>query len=184
MNHRVTHWIHFLGFEIADPNDDATRIVAYEPKPYRQILFAKYYSYRQLSRAFDVGAVFRACTSSLEGSMTWGFGLKPRMTAAAARNPDGRWSIGLSNYTAERFDDEKNWGDEKWNREQGGHTPAQTFEVTIRIPELRDKGEITFDAWRASEIVSPPVIMREGEISIAVAPLELVTLRSRDPVVK
>jgi hypothetical protein len=182
MNHRVTHWIHFLGFEVADPNDNATRIIAYEPSPFRQTLFAKYYSYRQLSRAFDVGAVFRACTSSLDGSMTWGFGLKPRLTAAAARNPDGRWSIGLSNYTAERFDDEKNWGDEKWNREQGGHTPAQTFEVTIKIPELHGKGEIAFEAWRSSETMPSLVSMKDGELTISVVPLELVTLRSKNPI--
>lgn len=182
MNHRVTHWIHFLGFEVTDPKDNATRIIAYDPSPFRQTVFAKYYSYRQLSQAFDVGAVFRTCTSSLDGSMTWGFGLKPRVTAAAARNPDGRWSIGLSNYTAERFDDEKNWGDEKWNREQGGHTPAQTFQVTIQIPELRDRGEITFNAWRTSDTSPTSAILREGELTIAVTPLELVTLRSKDPV--
>ncbi len=141
----------------------------------------KYYSYRQLSQAFDVGAVFRACTSSLDGSMTWGFGLKPRLTAAAARNPDGRWSIGLSNYTAERFDDEKNWGDEKWNREQGGHTPAQTFEVTIQIRSCATRVRSHSTLGEPATQSPASAIMREGELTIAVTPLELVTLRSKIP---
>jgi hypothetical protein len=48
MNHRVTHWIHFLGFEVTDPRDNATRIMAYTPNPLRTTIFQKYFTYQQL----------------------------------------------------------------------------------------------------------------------------------------
>jgi hypothetical protein len=39
MNHRVTHWIHFLGLEStrAPYTDDATRIIAFEENPFAQV---------------------------------------------------------------------------------------------------------------------------------------------------
>ena len=136
MNHRVTHWIHFIGFEVADPKDNATRVIAYNLNPPGTVMFTKYHYYQQLGTTFDVGAMFRASRSSLEGDMTWTYGKKPRLTAAAARNPDGSWGIGLCNYTADRFDHVQNWSDAKWNREQGGHTPGRTIQVTVHVPEL------------------------------------------------
>jgi O-glycosyl hydrolase len=181
MNHRVTHWIHFLGFEVADPKDNATRIIAYDLQPSRTVVFAKYFYYQQLARTFDVGALFRQGRSSLEGEMAWEFGQKPRLTAAAAQNPDGSWGIGLCNYTADRFD-QVNWSDAKWNREQGGHTPGQTFQVTVQVPELRELGDIAFKVHRRSadhpNTSEDSATMRKGEITLRVAPLELVTLRS------
>ena len=135
MNHGVTHWVHFVGFEVPDPNDNATRILAYTPKPFAITTFQKYYYYRQLSRAFDVGAVFRASQSSLDGDMTWTYGKKPRVTVAAARNPDGSWAVGLSNFTAASppFTDADDPSD--FAKHNGGYA-ARTYPVTVRIPEL------------------------------------------------
>ncbi|HEX8237568.1 MAG TPA: hypothetical protein VF600_16545 [Abditibacteriaceae bacterium] len=184
MNHRVTHWVHFLGAEAtkAPYTDDATRIIAYEPKPFRLKVMKKYYTYQQLSRTFDVGAVFRDSQSSLDGDMTWTFGKKPHLFAATAQNPDGSWSTGICNFTADSFLNVQGWGDDKWNVEQGGQTPAQTFRVTLRVDELKNRAAVPFVVHRTNETLknakAETVTMKNGEVTITVAPLELVTLRS------
>ncbi len=181
MNHRVTHWIHFLGFETDDPKDNATRIISYSAEPFKTTVYQKYYTYQQLADTFDVGAIFRASQSSSEGDMNWTYGLKPRVIAATAVNPDGSWGVGIANYTADSFLGVQGWGDDKWNTEQGGHTPGQTFPVTIRIDELKDKGDLKFEVHRSNDAAqnakAPPVTMKNGEVTVEVAPLELVTLR-------
>lgn len=185
MNHRVTHWVHFLGVEAtkAPYTDDATRIIAFEPSPFRLKVMKKYYTYQQLSQAFDVGAVFRDSQSSLDGDMTWTYGRKPHLFAATARNPDGSWSVGICNFTADSFLNVQGWGDDKWNVEQGGQTPGQTFAVTIRADELRTRGNIPFMVRRtngtAKNAPAGTVIMKNGAVTVTVAPLELVTLRSK-----
>ena len=182
MNHRVTHWVHFLGFETDDPKDNATRIISYSAAPFKTTVFQKYYTYQQLSDNFDAGAIFRASQSSTEGDMTWTYGLKPRVIAATAQNPDGSWGVGISNYTADSFAGVQGWSDDKWNSEQGGHTPGQTIPVTISIAELKDRGAVKFAVHRsnagAQNAQSEPVTMNDGQVTLQVAPLELVTLRS------
>lgn len=182
MNHRVTHWIHFLGFEVADPKDNATRIIAYTPTPFRAVLFQKFYYYRQLANTFDVGAVFRDSQSDLDGDMTWTYGLKPHLTAAAARNPDGSWGIGIANYTAASFKGVQGWSDDNWNITQGGHTPGETYTVTIQIEELAGHSDLSFKVHRSSgtlqDITEAPILMKNGRVTVQVRPLELVTLRS------
>lgn len=180
MNHRVTHWIHFIGFEVADPKDNATRIIAYSINPLRTTIFQKYFAYRQLANTFDVGALFRDSQSTLDGDMTWTYGQKPRLTASAAQNPDGSWGIGLSNYTAESFLGVQGWSNAEWNKTQGGFTPGQTFPVTLQIEELKNRGNIRFTVQRSSSTTkkAETVLMQNGQVSLTVAPLELVTLRS------
>lgn len=175
MNHRVTHWVHFLGFEVPDPRDDATRILAFTPGPLRVTMFEKHDYYRLLAEAFDVGAVFRDCTSSLEGDMTWTYGKKPRLTAAAARNPDGTWAAGLCDFTSPEFTADPD--------DRRGH-PAEAFEVTVHVPEMEDAGEVTFTVRREGPAEdlgakADEVVMRGGRVTLRVDPLELVTLRSR-----
>jgi len=184
MNHRVTHWVHFLGVDAtkAPYTDDATRIIAFETSPFRYKVMKKYYIYQQLSQAFAVGAVFRDNQSSLDGDMTWTYGRKPHLFAATARNPDGSWSVGVCNFTADSFLNVQGWGDDKWNVEQGGHTPGQTFAVTIRADELRTRGNVSFRVRRTNGTVknapAGTVIMKNGVVTVTVGPLELVTLRS------
>ncbi|HEX8465661.1 MAG TPA: hypothetical protein VF627_13670 [Abditibacterium sp.] len=184
MNHRVTHWIHFLGAEAtkAPFSDDATRIIAFQTDPFRPKVMKKYFIYQQLAQAFEVGAVFRDTQSSLDGDMTWTYGQKPRLFAATARNRDGSWSIGVCNFTANSFLDVQGWGDAKWNAEQGGHTPGQTFPVTIRMDELKNRAAVRFSVHRTNDTLknapSETVTMKNGEATFMVAPLELVTLRS------
>ena len=114
--------------------------------------------------------------------MTWTYGQKPRLTAACARNADGTFGIGLSNYTADSFANVQGWADEKWNKEQGGFTPARTFRVTIQVPELEGRRSVRFAVHRSNATLKnapqETVIMKNGAVAIDVGPLELVTLRS------
>jgi len=180
MNHRVTHWIHFVGFEVPDPHDNATRILAYTPKPFAMTTFQKYYYYRQLSRTFYVGAVFRHSQSGLDGDMTWTYGKKPHLSAGAARNPDGTWGIGLSNFTSPTF---QNADDEKDFALHNSGYPAQTFAVTVRVPELARVKAVRFAVRRSNsgvnDVPAGVAVMRAGVVTIPdVRPLDLVTLRS------
>ena len=180
VNHRVTHWVHFVGFEVPDPHDNATRILAYTPRPFAIIAFEKYYYYRQLARAFDVGAVFRHSVSSLEGDMTWTYGRKPRVSAAAARNPDGTWGIGLSDYTSDHFP-----AFDPFHRDNGGD-PAQAFSVTVRVPELAKVKALRFAVRRSNrgvnDVPAGTLVMRGGVVTVPrIGPLDLITLRSLPP---
>ncbi len=180
MNHGVTDWVHFVGFEVPDPNDNATRILAYTPKPFAVMRFQKYYYYKQLSEAFPVGSVFRKSESTLDGSMTYTYGKKPRVTAAAAKTPNGAWAIGLSNFTSPTFTDADN--DKDFPVHNGGYH-AQTYTVTVRVPELARIPALRFQMRRSTATISDApagdVIMRYGTVSVpAIGPLELITLRS------
>jgi len=180
MNHRTTHWIHFLGFEVDDPNDNATRIFAYTATPFKLTRFQKQSYYEQLSQTFLPGAVFRLSTSDREGDMTYTYGKKPRITAAAARNKDGSWGIGVSNFTSPTFsdtDDPKNF-----DLHNSGFA-AQTFTVTIRVPELASQKDVPFTVHRSNSNVNNAsagtIVMHDGAITVQnVQPLDLITLRS------
>ena len=147
--------------------------------PFRLTVLQKYYYLRQLSRAFDVGAVFRHSLSSLDGEMTYTYGRKPRLNAAVARNPDGTWAVGLCNFTSDFFTDPQA---PLWEREQGGR-PARTLTVTVRVPELSGITALRFAVRRsgseAGDVAAGTGIMHGGVLRVSgVSPLELVTLRS------
>ena len=176
-NQRTTHWIHFLGFEVPDPNDNATRIIAYTPGPLRLTIFQKYYYYQQLGATFDVGAIGRESTSSSAGGMVWTYGKKPHLTASATRNPDGGWGIGLCNFTSPRFTDDPN----EPNSSSNG-AKARSITVTVQVVELADSGEVAFEVHRSgrhlSNATEGALVARDGLMTMTVGPLELVTLRS------
>ena len=185
MNHRVTHWVWFLGAEEItkwpEDYDNVQRLIEYQPRRegdwYLPLL--KYYYFKRLSQTFDAGAVFRSAQSSLEGDMTWTYGRKPRLMAGAARNPDGTWAIALSNYTSDNFAFP---GMTQFDRDNTGQS-AQTFAVTLRIPELASAGNVTFQVRRNSaslqDVEENPITMRNGIVVIPnVSPLQLVTLRA------
>ena len=179
MNHRVTHWIHFIGFLDSDPRDNGTRMIAYDGAVAddRWIkVFYKYYYLQQLSQTFDVGALFRQSLSTLENDMTWTYGRKPQITAAAARNRDGSWGIGISDYTSNDFPQKS-----QFERDNCGR-PSQSFTVTIKVAELAHAGELRFETHRSGPGLTnsrqESVVMRDGQVTISIHPLELVTLRS------
>ena len=176
MNHRVTHWIHFIGFETPDPHDNATRIIAYTTRPLRTTVFQKYFYYKQLSQTFDVGAVFRKSQSSLDGEMTWTYGPKPHLTVAAARNPDGSWGVGLSDFTLPPSASPNN-SNGFFNGDK-----AHAYTVTVNVPELAGIGSVPFTVQRSSDTLNDAregsVTMHNGGLTVTIQPLELVTLRS------
>ena len=173
MNHRVTHWIHFLGAETPDPNDNATRILAYTTNPLQITKFRKYDYYRALGQTFDVGAQFRQSMSDQENEMTWTYGPKPRVTVAAARNPDGTWGVGISNFTAPNF------AQKPGNDGFANGYAAQTFDVTIKVPELKGALFTVHRNGPDGDKTDKVTMMRDGSLTIKdVSPLELVTLRS------
>ena len=179
MNHGVTHWIHFVGFENPDPKDDATRILRYTTNPLHITLFQKFYFYRQLAETFVAGGVLRSCVSDAESEMTWTYGKKPRVTVACLRNPDGGWGVAISNYTASTFRDDRETG--KQEIDQGGYA-ARRFTVLLKIEELAGEAQRAFSLTRSrpgtASVGEGEVILRNGQASVVINPLELVTLRS------
>jgi len=182
MNHDVTRWIWFIG--VMDIThypvdlDNVQRLIEFQPDRAADwyLPFLKYYYLRRLSQTFDVGAIFRQSQSSLEGDMTYTYGKKPRLNAAGGRNPDGSWSLALSNFTSNSF-----LQDTQINKDNSGY-PPQTFVVTVRVPELAKAGNVPFRLIRNSEtlrdIDEGTVTMHNGALVLPIAPLELVTLRS------
>ncbi len=180
VNQGVSHWIHFIGFEIPDERDNATRVFAYTPAPYKLTTFQKYWTYQQLSEAFPVGSVFRRAKSSLEGDMVWTYGKKPRLTASAARRPDGSWAIGLLNFTSNAFNDDPNDVSGPTGNGYENGFRAQTFTVSVSVPELGGAHR-----WKVkrSQVGAPAtsdgeIQMRNGRLEVVVAPFEVVTLSS------
>lgn len=176
MNHRVNYWIHFIGYLSNDPHDNGTRLIAYYNGNVAGDgwlkVFEQYDYLEQLARTFDVGAVFRQSISSMENEMMWKRHNTPRLVVAAARNPDGSWGIGISDYTSDNFPHDF-WFSGK---------PAQSFTVTVKVEELAKAGELRFETRRIGpqfkNSLQVPAIMRNGQLTVTINPLELVTLRS------
>lgn len=185
LNHRVTRWVWFIGAmdvrHYPVDFDNVQRLIEYQPdRPADWYLpFLKYYYLRRLSQTFDAGAVFRLSQSSLEGDMTYTYGRKPRLNAAAGRNADGTWSVALSDFTSSAFVQ-----DTPLNKDNSGY-PPQSFVVTVRVPELAGTGDIPFQLTRNSETLRDmdegTVVMHSGEMTVSIAPTELVTLRAEKP---
>ena len=179
LNHGVTNWQFFIGAEQADPRGNTGRVLKFDLAPYRLTILQKYWYLKSVSNAIGVGAAMRHCVSNTEGEMTYTYGKKPRLNVAAARNADGTWGIGVSNFTSDYFTNPKT---DKWHREQGGEA-AQTFDVTIKVAELANADSLTFAARRSNSGVNAvsiaPVVMRHGTLTICnVRPLDCIALRS------
>jgi hypothetical protein len=183
MNHLVNTWIHFIGYCSDDPNDDGTRLMAYYngdvPDDKWLKIFEPYDYLKQLGLAFDPSALFRQSTSSLDGDMTWDKDHVPSLAAAAARNPDGSWAIGISNYTSNHFPQD-NWFDQSI-----AGKPAQTFQITVKVPELAHAGDLKFAVHRVgpqgTDTPDESATLHNGGLTVTIHPLELVTLRSEPP---
>ena len=59
LNHRVTHWIHFLAFENVRLDDNATCLLTFSNDPPKITRFLKFDAIMQLSDTFDIGAKVR-----------------------------------------------------------------------------------------------------------------------------
>jgi hypothetical protein len=172
-------WMHFEAYLAYDPNDNATRIMGYDPASGAHQPFLKYYYYRQLRRGFKDGCVFRSSTSSdtresVYQEMCLTYGDRPAIVGAAGRNVDGSWGLNVVNLTSEP------------NVRPGvsagsaNYQPAATYNITYHVAELENAGTIRFRLYRSSSTVrdayQETVLMSGGDVAFAIAPLELVTL--------
>ena len=179
VNHEVTHWQYFIGAEQSDPKGNSGRILKFDVNPFKLTVLEKYWYLKQLAEAFPVGARFRHCTSSLDGEMNYGYVTAPvrksHLNAAIAQDTDGRWAIGLSNFTSNEF---ASGSRPDWVNKQGGY-PAETLSVTVFVRELASVPIVRFAVHRASTKLVAEVVMRHGYVYVPdIAPLDLVTLRS------
>ena len=177
LNHCVTHFIYFIGYELSDPKGNSDRIIRYETNPFRSQIQLKYDYLKALAFTFDRGAVVRHVLASPGGEMTYTYGRKPALNAAAARNPDGTWAVGLSNFTSDVFSKLET---EPWYREQGGAS-ARSLSVTIHVVGWDTPEPVVWHVHRCSAAPAAPdvtEIMHAGRLTLKVGPLELVTLRT------
>jgi O-glycosyl hydrolase len=176
LNHGVTHWVWFIGYEQDDPRDNGTRLLKYDAAfPGGKIEpFHKYGYLKQLSDAIPVESVAFQCTSDEEKTMTWTYGKKPSLLACAVERPDDTWSISVVNYTSDRFSDPML---SEWDRTQGGEVGRQ-LSVKIDIEPLRGAARTTFDVRRnGSEAGTAEAV--SGVFTVTAEPLDLITLTSR-----
>ncbi|MEO0225084.1 MAG: sugar-binding protein, partial [candidate division WOR-3 bacterium] len=142
-NNRVTCWIWFIGFELEDQGDNATRLIKYLVNPFSYTLHPQYYYLKHIATNFDSGCVFRKCTISgftepdgnLDPNMTYTYGKKPMINATAARNPDGSWVIGIVNHTSIHYSDNPG-GQDGWY--------ARIFNIDVDIEELRGQTKVFY----------------------------------------
>ena len=109
--------------------------------------------------------------------MTWTYGKKPKLIAAAARNVDGTWAVGLANFTHASFTDRRDEDDRK-------SFPAEIFDVTVVIDELRTTGDFTMEMHRSNHGTNNRpagiVTFTHGRATMHdVVPCDLITLRCR-----
>ena len=112
--------------------------------------------------------------------MSYTYGKKPHINAAAAKNPDGSWAIGLSNFTSPGFQDADD--PQSFPLHNSGYS-AEVYAVTVRVPELAPVKFLRFAVYRSdSRIGDAPAgyaVMHSGVVTLpSVEPLNLVTLRS------
>jgi O-glycosyl hydrolase len=184
LNHMAKRWLWFIAYAHQGKGRDRNgpRLIAFEKNPFKCQVLKKYYYFQAISHTFDVGAVFRKPVSSLDSDMHWKgkSAPPPHVTASVARNPDGTWGIALINYTIGPNSPSATHDDWPWPR-RPGH-PLQNFDVTIKIDELVNSGNLKFDVHRANKDADnqagQSVVMKNGVVSVRVNPLELVVLRS------
>ncbi|MBD3392773.1 MAG: hypothetical protein GF418_11780 [Chitinivibrionales bacterium] len=177
-------WMYWIGYAHYDPNDNGARIMGFNPETgsYRPLL--KFYYFRALSRTFDVGAVFRRSQLDLADQyptkyqewydrvnyMEYTFGMKNPIGAAAAKNPNGQWGMGVANMTGIPS---RGTGSEYY--------PATSYDVTFHITELEDTSGLQFQVMRTNNgtrnEIEQPVTMVNGEVTVTVNPMDLVVLR-------
>ena len=175
MNHSVTDWVWFIGYGLSNnvvtDNDNATKLMVYDKATSKIFIHLKYYYFKQLLTAFDTGAIFRRVTSATEADMPYTYGQKPAVNAAAAKNPDGSWAVGIVNETGRPgYPPLSNW------------YPAKTYQMNVTIEELAGSGTQTFTLFRSSASHhfenAGTIEVTDGHFSVTVAPEELITLRS------
>ncbi len=177
INQGVSHWVWFLalGEGRRDPYQKLVMCEGRCANTSRIYKNASYHHAQLVSGAFPPGSMMRHVTSDLPRwrEMVWSYGPKPPLQAAAALRADGRYALAVVNDTP-------------------GITAARTswdaptdYRVTFAVPELAGAGSVTFDLCRTNAEVQAQcgetAVLEDGQITIDLASLELITLVSREP---
>lgn len=165
LNHGVTHWFHW----------DIAQLIPYLFDEKALIATPRYRYLKSIGLRFDVGAVFRECVSSPArptADMLWHDEHEPDIVAAAARNPDGSWTVAVVNTTgihaqhyASRFEPEE----------------ATPYNVDVFIEELADVPQVAFTPWLSRDFglyEGKPAEMIDGTISLWLRSRNMMILRS------
>lgn len=177
LNNGVTHWVWFIGLSYGT-RDVYQKLVMCEgtcADPKRIYKNWAYHHVQQITSSFPPGTVLRHVTSDRPEwpHMTWTYGHKPPLHAAAGVRPDGRWALAVVNNTR--------GGDYRitsWD-------PPEDYTVTFDVPELADVPEVTFEVCRTGPGVAvacgDTVTLAGGRAVLEVASLELITLVAHEP---
>jgi hypothetical protein len=194
-NHMITHWAWFHPAQIWTDREAAHRLMWYTKignvtLPTTKIsddcsvpISLKYWYLKHLAQTFDVGCRFRYCISDPARpyeDMWWTFGQKPAVAASVARNPDESWTVGIINMAGCISDtlpiDPVNHPATMWTFYE-----ASPYDVTVRVEELVENDDLKFAVYRSNKTLrmqqEDSVTMRDGEMTVSLAPKELVTLR-------
>jgi hypothetical protein len=180
MNNAVTHWMWFIGIGHYDshPNNDSGQYLARPNDATGGIKYnSEYYYLKQLRAVFKLGAVFREAIDpsgarKFERRMTWGYGQKPAITVAMAKNPTGFWGIGIVNTTGLTNDGEDAIFNPTNNYQVTVKVPTQAFRKIFQVYRSRSNGLGYDNAERVTA-------NQYGSLTVRVAPRELVTLQSQ-----
>ncbi len=176
LNCGVTHWVYFIGFydspDVTRDRDNATKLMVYDFKQQRIFRHLKYDWFRQLRAAFPNGSRIYPLKAQPGGSLVYTYGQKPWLNAAAARRPDGGWSLGMVSLCGVGPDTQIS----QWH-------PATTLSVTWAVAPLAGEGTIAFDVFRSSVsqrfVPAGSVKMTGGNVTLSLQPGELITLIAR-----
>lgn len=177
MNHGVDEWIFFIGLgqnaDVSSYGIGTAFLMMYDLKTSSIVTMLKYYYFKQALNTFDVGCVFRKCVSATEGDMFCVANQNPAINAASAYNPDGSWGINVVNNTGV-------------NNSLASSTnlfyPATTYNVTLTVEELANAPSMDLTVYRSRAnnhcVSSGTITLVHGVATLAVAPKEIVSLRS------
>lgn len=165
INHGATHWLWFVGLTAhAVPNWKYAGLAEFDQNG-QLTLYPRFYYLRHLLKVFTKGSVIRRCISIESGTMAWGYGPKPRITAAYATNNEGKVRVGIVNSTS------------IVSTTNGRYAPSQEIECTFSLPIAnRTMLVIATTSDCRTEPRGTIRISENGSFKIKILPLELVTL--------
>jgi hypothetical protein len=199
LNHGVTHWATYFNvqeFYHVEPShrliwrfdnmlaamgsiSDAENGFELGPDLYL-VISLKYYYMKHLAQTMDAGGIFRNTRISTNlptgtsEDMVYTYGRKPDIESATLYNPDSTMTAAIVNLTGAISDTAETpkftYGD------------SVAYTVNITVEEMADIPKVKFGVIRSNQTLrlaaQDSVTMTNGTMSITVAPLELVTLRS------
>jgi hypothetical protein len=177
LNNGVTHWVWFIG--LSHTNRDVwQKLVMCEGLCDGTQRIYKNYAYhhvQQITSSFLPGTSMRHVTSDLPGweHMTWTYGPKPPLHAAAGVRSDGRWALAVVNDTQGDVRTHASWD------------PPEDYTITFNVLGLAEVPRLVFDLCRTNIRVAKQcgetIELINGRATFDVASLELITLVARTP---